>query len=91
MNEPHPHLSVALSVMSFTPPSAREITHPEVGREVLDKFVARIRDVSTVERAPALEGRMLSVGAWSEDESCPPRNVAQDTLAGVDDGEYCAR
>ena len=40
---------------------AREITHPEVGREVLDKFVARIRDVSTVERSPALEGRMLSV------------------------------
>jgi translation initiation factor IF-3 len=40
---------------------AREITHPEVGREVLDRFVERIRDVSTVERAPALEGRMLSV------------------------------
>ncbi|MSQ35753.1 MAG: translation initiation factor IF-3 [Dehalococcoidia bacterium] len=40
---------------------AREITHPEVGREVLDKFVARIRDVSTIERSPALEGRMLSV------------------------------
>lgn len=40
---------------------AREITHPEVGREVLDKFVAKIRDVSTVDRAPALEGRMLSV------------------------------
>ncbi|MEI6665750.1 MAG: translation initiation factor IF-3 [Chloroflexota bacterium] len=40
---------------------AREITHPEVGRELLDRFYERIRDVSTMERNPALEGRMLSI------------------------------
>jgi len=40
---------------------AREITHPEVGRAVLDRFYQRIEDAATVERPPALEGRMLSM------------------------------
>ena len=40
---------------------AREITHPEVGRELLDRFYEKIRDVSSMERTPALEGRMLSI------------------------------
>ena len=40
---------------------AREITHPEVGRELLDRFYEKIRDVSSMERPPALEGRMLSI------------------------------
>ena len=40
---------------------AREITHPEVGRELLDRFYEKIRDVSTMERTPAMEGRMLSL------------------------------
>ena len=40
---------------------AREITHPEVGRDLLDRFYARISDVANVERTPAMEGRMLSM------------------------------
>jgi translation initiation factor IF-3 len=40
---------------------AREITHPEVGRELLDRFYSRISDVATVERKPQMEGRMLSM------------------------------
>ena len=40
---------------------AREITHPEIGRELLERFYEKIRDVSTMERTPALEGRMLSI------------------------------
>ena len=40
---------------------AREITHPEVGRELLDRFYDKIKDVSTMERTPAMEGRMLSI------------------------------
>ncbi|HRC63345.1 MAG TPA: translation initiation factor IF-3 [Dehalococcoidia bacterium] len=40
---------------------AREITHPEIGRELLDKFYEKIRDVSTLERNPAMEGRMMSI------------------------------
>lgn len=40
---------------------AREITHPEVGRELLDHFWERIEGLSILERPPALEGRMMSM------------------------------
>lgn len=40
---------------------AREITHPEVGRDLLDRFFERIRDVSSIERPPSMEGRMMSM------------------------------
>ena len=40
---------------------AREITHPEVARELLDGFAADLDDVSDIERRPALEGRFMSM------------------------------
>ena len=40
---------------------AREITHPEVGRELLDRFFEKLRDVASIERPATLEGRMLSI------------------------------
>ena len=40
---------------------AREITHPEIGRELLDRFYEKVRDVSSLERTPAMEGRMMSI------------------------------
>lgn len=40
---------------------AREITHPEVARELLDAFAADLDDVSDIERRPALEGRFMSM------------------------------
>jgi translation initiation factor IF-3 len=40
---------------------AREITHPEVGRELLDRFYQRINDIANVERSAHMEGRMLSM------------------------------
>lgn len=40
---------------------AREITHPEVGRELIDRFYERISDVATVERPAQMEGRTLSM------------------------------
>jgi translation initiation factor IF-3 len=39
----------------------REITRPELGREMLDKVLASIADVATPEGEPKLEGRNLSV------------------------------
>ena len=57
---------------------AREITHPEVGRELIDRFYEKIRDVSTMERPPAMEGRMLSMvltpGVKREKAPAQPRN-----------------
>ena len=40
---------------------AREITHPEVGRDLLDRFYERISDAAVVERSAQMEGRMLSM------------------------------
>lgn len=37
---------------------AREITHPELGRQKLDKF-AEMCEVATVERTPTLDGRLM--------------------------------
>ena len=38
---------------------AREITHPELGRQKLDKFAEAVVDLATVERTPTLDGRMM--------------------------------
>ncbi len=40
---------------------AREITHPEVGRDLLDRFFVAIGDAATIERQPSMEGRFMSM------------------------------
>jgi len=40
---------------------AREITHPEIARKLMDKFIAEIIDYAVVEKPPSLEGKMLTV------------------------------
>jgi translation initiation factor IF-3 len=37
----------------------REMTHPEIGRALLERFVERIKDHGVVERAPLMEGRSM--------------------------------
>lgn len=37
----------------------RELTHPEIGRALLERFVKRIEEHGTVERAPLMEGRSM--------------------------------
>jgi translation initiation factor IF-3 len=48
---------VKLSVMF----RGREISHPEVGREVLNKAMAGLGDTVTIEKPPGMEGRFLTV------------------------------
>ena len=38
---------------------AREITHPELGRNKLDYFANQLAEVAIVERTPALDGRQM--------------------------------
>jgi len=38
---------------------AREITHPELGRKKLDAFAEAVATISTVERIPTLDGRLM--------------------------------
>ncbi|WIG58183.1 MAG: Translation initiation factor 3 [Ktedonobacterales bacterium] len=39
----------------------REMAHPELGRVVLEKVVAALKNVATLERPPIQEGRMISM------------------------------
>ncbi len=48
---------VKLSVMF----RGREMSHPEVGQEVLDKALAGLGDLVSVEKPPGMEGRFLTV------------------------------
>ncbi len=39
----------------------RENAHPELGRVVLDKVIAELKNVATLERPPIMEGRMITM------------------------------
>lgn len=39
----------------------REITHPELGKEVLDRIIEEIEDIGVVEQAPKLEGKNMTM------------------------------
>jgi len=39
----------------------RELTHPEIGRNLLNRFADQIKDHGIVERAPLLEGKSLHI------------------------------
>lgn len=40
---------------------AREVTHPELGRKRLDLMAERVADIAVVERAPSMEGRLMTM------------------------------
>lgn len=39
----------------------RQMAHPELGREVLEKFAARVEDVASVEASCKLEGKIMTM------------------------------
>ena len=39
----------------------RQITHSEIGRQVMVEFADRIKEYGTVDKAPAIEGRNMSM------------------------------
>jgi translation initiation factor IF-3 len=40
---------------------SREITHPEFARKLLDKVVEATNGLATIEKAPAMEGRTMTM------------------------------
>ena len=38
----------------------RQMTHIEVGEEVINKFIASLEDISTVEQKPSMDGKWLT-------------------------------
>src|SRR5471030_619032 len=47
----------------------RELTQPEIGRNLLARFSERIKDHGVVERAPLLEGKSMHITVRSEDHT----------------------
>ena len=43
----------------------RELTHPQIGRDLLDKFAEQIKEHGVVERAPLLEGKSMHISVAS--------------------------
>ena len=39
----------------------REIAHPELGRVILNKVIAKIKDIGQIERTPSLMGKVMSM------------------------------
>lgn len=39
----------------------REVTHPQIGRDLLDRVAVKLKDVSVVERGHSMEGRFMSI------------------------------
>ena len=39
----------------------REVTHPEIGRAQMEKLAQAVSDFGTVERAPAIDGRRMTM------------------------------
>ncbi len=49
----------------------RELTHPQIGRDLLDKFAEHIKDHGVVERAPLLEGKSMHISVASTHKPKP--------------------
>ncbi len=65
----------------------REIAHTDLGRAILDKVVANLKDVAVVERAPFMEGRTMTVilapsGKKSGESKATPRAARVAEAAG---------
>ncbi|MGZ6314231.1 MAG: translation initiation factor IF-3 [Candidatus Limnocylindrales bacterium] len=43
----------------------RELTHPQIGRDLLDKFADQIKEHGVVERPPMLEGKSMHISVAS--------------------------
>jgi translation initiation factor IF-3 len=39
----------------------REITHPELGKEMLGKVIEKVQDIGSIEGQARLEGRNMSI------------------------------
>jgi translation initiation factor IF-3 len=39
----------------------RSITHPELGRKMLDNIAEKLKEIASVEQTPRLEGRSMSM------------------------------
>lgn len=74
---------------------AREITHSELGKELLERFFSRVEDAASMESTPRLEGRMMSMvltpGASKRPRQPDRRDETRDEAVAVVAGGDTAR
>ncbi len=62
----------------------RELTHPEIGRNLIAKFVERVKDHGVAERTPLLEGKSMHITMASthkpKSHDAPDRKHAPDAV-----------
>ena len=62
----------------------RELTHPEIGRNLIAKFVDRVKDHGVAERTPLLEGKSMHITMASihkpKSHDAPDRKHAVDAV-----------
>ena len=51
----------------------REITHPEIGRELLLRISGNLKDTAVVERQPSMEGRFMNMYLAPVPQKAPPK------------------
>src|SRR5688572_7203943 len=61
----------------------RELTHPEIGRNLLARFVDRVKDHAVAERTPLLEGKSMHITMASTHK--PKSHDAPDRKHAVDE------
>lgn len=61
VNHAHRFLSAGNKVKVILKFRGREMSHQELGREMLARFEEACKDVGTVDKKPALEGRFMSM------------------------------
>jgi translation initiation factor IF-3 len=64
---------------------AREITHPEVGRDLLKRFSAMLEDAAGVDREPSMEGRSMSLVLEPLKKEAQPQTESPEADGGGDD------
>ena len=55
----------------------RELTHPELGRQLLERFTEQVKDHAVVERAPVLEGKsmFITMASTHKPKDQPPQKT----------------
>jgi len=61
----------------------RELTHPEIGRNLITRFVERVKDHGVAERTPLLEGKSMHITMASTHK--PKSHDAPDRKHAVDE------
>jgi translation initiation factor IF-3 len=65
----------------------RELTHPEIGRNLLTKFVDQIKDHGVVERSPLLEGKSMHITVASVHKPKTIEHVSKHGTIAEDETE----